>query len=60
MDLTLFAVSMRRLGFAGTASALALYRGWQVVQVDGGEKQVVDRAVDEGLVTVLFFLASVL
>jgi 4-hydroxybenzoate polyprenyltransferase len=52
------AASLRRLALASVGSALAIRRGYQVLKTGGAEKAVIEGAVDEGLITVLFFLAS--
>lgn len=48
----------RRLVFAGLGSFMVVRRGWQVVQTEANDREVIDKAVNEGLFTVLFFLAS--
>lgn len=50
--------AVRRLALASLASATALRRAYQVWHTRGADKTVNDRAVQEGLLTVLVLLAS--
>mmetsp|Transcript_71 Transcript_71/g.319 ORF Transcript_71/g.319 Transcript_71/m.319 type:complete len:496 (-) Transcript_71:181-1668(-) len=47
-----------RFGLALIGSSLLLRRSWQVLQTEGRNSAINDRAVDEGLVSVLFVLGS--
>ncbi|KAL7575989.1 hypothetical protein ACA910_000777 [Epithemia clementina (nom. ined.)] len=47
-----------RLVLALTGSSLLLRRSWQVYQTEGKDKDLVTLTVDEGLLSVLFVLAS--
>jgi 4-hydroxybenzoate polyprenyltransferase len=50
--------TLRRALFATIGSILTLRRYVNVVQTEASDKEIVDKAVDESLVTVLFFLLS--
>jgi 4-hydroxybenzoate polyprenyltransferase len=50
--------TIRRLALASIGSAMALRRSYQVLRSEGSDRAIMDRAVDEGLLTVIFFLAS--
>lgn len=50
--------SLRRSILAGGAALVLLRRGWQVFQTEGLDLEVVNRAVNEGLPTVVLLLAS--
>ena len=47
-----------RVALAGVGSAWMIYRAWQVYQVQGQDRIVVDRAIEEGKWSVLLLLAS--
>eukprot|EP00980_Cylindrotheca_fusiformis_P014740 scaffold4009_cov124-Cylindrotheca_fusiformis.AAC.20 len=49
---------LRRLGLASLGGIAQLRRSWQVYKFEGMDKEVNDRAVDEGLLTVALILAS--
>jgi 4-hydroxybenzoate polyprenyltransferase len=50
--------SSRQLVFAGIGSSWMLYRAWQVLRVQGEDRVVVDRAVEDGKLAVMMLLAS--
>jgi len=52
--------SMRRLGMAAVGSLALVRRSWQVFRSEGLDPGIVNRSVDEGLLTVVFLLASFL
>jgi 4-hydroxybenzoate polyprenyltransferase len=56
--LTMAPGALRRLILASVGSVLVLRRSIQVANTQGKNKNVIDRAVDEGLFTILVFLAS--
>jgi len=49
---------LRRLSLALIGSAAQVRRGWQVFHTEGQDPEVVNKAVDEGLLTVVLLLAS--
>lgn len=49
---------IRRLGLAAAGSLAQLRRSWQVLQTEGRDASVVDVAVEEGLLSVIFIMAS--
>eukprot|EP00538_Stauroneis_constricta_P013255 CAMPEP_0119558188 /NCGR_PEP_ID=MMETSP1352-20130426/10291_1 /TAXON_ID=265584 /ORGANISM="Stauroneis constricta, Strain CCMP1120" /LENGTH=607 /DNA_ID=CAMNT_0007605463 /DNA_START=49 /DNA_END=1872 /DNA_ORIENTATION=- len=51
-------VGVRRLGLALVGSVMQMRRAYQVLRVEGRDRDVVDKAVDEGLVSVVLLLAS--
>jgi 4-hydroxybenzoate polyprenyltransferase len=51
---------LRRLGLVVVGSALVLRRYWRVAATEASDKAIVDKAVEESLITVLFFLFSFL
>ena len=52
--------SLRRLGMATVGSLALIRRSWQVCQSKGLDRSIVTKSVDEGLLTVVFLLASFL
>jgi 4-hydroxybenzoate polyprenyltransferase len=52
--------ALRRLAFGVPGCSLSLYRAWRVVQTEANDKAVLDSAIDEGRLTVLFLLATFL
>jgi 4-hydroxybenzoate polyprenyltransferase len=56
--LTLTRGMVRRLTLASVGSLAQLGRSWQVLRSEGQDPAIVDRAVDEGLLTVVVLLAS--
>ena len=51
-------VNIRRLTMATIGGLAQLRRSWQVFQTEGNDADVVDVAVDEGLLTVILLMAS--
>lgn len=51
-------VDSSRVALAGIGSAWMIYRAWQVYNVQGQDRIVVDRAIEEGKWSVLLLLAS--
>lgn len=51
-------VSMRRILLAVLGGALQFRRGWQVFRTEGRDPDLVQKAVEEGLLTVVLLLAS--
>lgn len=49
---------LRQLAFASVGSIAQLRRSWQVYKLEGMDRDVNDRAVNEGLLTVALILAS--
>jgi 4-hydroxybenzoate polyprenyltransferase len=50
--------TVRRLALASIGSAMMLRRSYQVLRSECSDEAIVNRAVNEGLLTVIFFLAS--
>ena len=53
-------VSWRQFLLGAVGCGSALWRGWRVVKTEGSDADLVSRTIDEGLLTVLFVLASFL
>eukprot|EP00540_Astrosyne_radiata_P002750 CAMPEP_0116827936 /NCGR_PEP_ID=MMETSP0418-20121206/3380_1 /TAXON_ID=1158023 /ORGANISM="Astrosyne radiata, Strain 13vi08-1A" /LENGTH=100 /DNA_ID=CAMNT_0004456775 /DNA_START=211 /DNA_END=513 /DNA_ORIENTATION=- len=50
--------SKRQIGLAMVGSLVMLYRSLRIVFTKGENKDIVDRAIEEGKITVLLLLAS--
>jgi len=51
---------MRKLALTAVGSVLLIRRGWQVLRCQGRNKEVVDRAIEESMVSVLLYWVSFL